>query len=196
MNDSVVQTYNRCKTCRGGVMEESQESTIKKAQKGDDDALALLLKTHYESVYRFLVKITLNPEYARDLTQDTMTKAIVGIQSYNRKKAKFSTWLFQIATNLFLDKKRKKKHEDQYVQMQKLQWSMKQEANDDWMDVQQVLAKLDEKKRIPLLLKHYYGYSYEEISQICQIRVGTAKSRVNSGLELVRKELSGNEPRE
>ncbi len=77
--------------------------------------------------------------------------------------------------------------------MQRLQWSMKEEPHAEWLDIQNVLLKLDSKKRVPLLLKHYYGYSYEEIGRICQIRTGTAKSRVNSAVDYIRKELRSDE---
>ncbi|KQL59146.1 MULTISPECIES: sigma-70 family RNA polymerase sigma factor [Bacillaceae] len=174
-------------------MEEPLEVLIQKAQKGEEEALAVLLTDHYDRVYRFLLKITFDPDYAAELTQETMTKAIIAIKSYKMKKAAFSTWLFQIATNVFIDKKRKKKHEDEYVRMQRLQWSMKEEPQTEWLDIQDVLMKLDRKKRIPLLLKHYYGYSYEEVGRICQIRIGTAKSRVNSAVDFIRKELKHDE---
>jgi len=55
------------------------------------------------------------------------------------------------------------------------------------------LSKLDNIIRFPLLLKHYYGYSYEEISKKMSIPLGTVKSRIHNGLKFLRKELGCDE---
>lgn len=52
------------------------------------------------------------------------------------------------------------------------------------------LSRLPSAQRVAVLLKHYYGYSYEEIGAIMQIPSGTVKSRVSSGLSQLRKELN------
>ncbi|MBM7837396.1 RNA polymerase sigma-70 factor (ECF subfamily) [Alkalihalobacillus xiaoxiensis] len=170
-------------------MSQSGEQRIKKAQSGNEAALAELLSEHYEFIYLYLLKVTMKPELAQDLTQETMTKAILNIRSYKSKKAKFSTWLIQIGTNLWLDTKRKEKRERSYSNNQQLDWSLRHVNDDAWIDVKDALLKLKDLYRIPILLKHYYGYSYDEISLICQIRAGTAKSRIHAGMDQLRKEL-------
>ncbi|HAQ07763.1 MAG TPA: RNA polymerase sigma factor SigY, partial [Bacillus bacterium] len=61
--------------------------------------------------------------------------------------------------------------------------------NEEWTDALKALGKLAQEMRIPLILKHCYGYSYEEIGEIMNIAAGTAKSRVHHGLLAVRREL-------
>ena len=62
--------------------------------------------------------------------------------------------------------------------------------NEEWTDVLDALAQINEEIRMPIVLKHYYGYSYEEIGKMMGIAEGTVKSRVSNGLKSVRKELA------
>lgn len=59
---------------------------------------------------KYLIKITLHPQLAEDIAQDTMVKCIEKISLYNGS-SKFSSWLITIATNLFIDQTRKQKRE-------------------------------------------------------------------------------------
>ncbi|WP_252312332.1 sigma-70 family RNA polymerase sigma factor [Sinobaca sp. H24] len=89
-------------------MDETEER-IKRAIKGDDEALAAVLLEQYDFVYHYLLKLTMHPAVAEDMTQETMIRAIERIKQYNPKKAKVSTWLIQIGTNLWIDEKKKRK---------------------------------------------------------------------------------------
>ncbi|BFT75928.1 hypothetical protein PAENIP36_73700 [Paenibacillus sp. P36] len=72
--------------------------------------------------------------------------------------------------------------------LRQMQWHA-ESRNEDWPDVLNTLAEMPEESRIPVILKHYYGYTYEEIGQILAIAEGTAKSRVHNALKHLRKEL-------
>lgn len=171
-----------------------EKDLIKQAKKGDTLALSKLLEQNYSFLVEYLMKITLHPEIAEDLTQETMMKSIEKIQLYNGK-SKFSSWLITIATNLFIDQQRKKKRETKWVEqeqaLRKMKWKANQ--NEEWLDVIDVLAQIDEKTSLPIVLKHYYGYSYKEIGKMMGIAEGTVKSRVSNGLKMVRKELAEHE---
>lgn len=52
------------------------------------------------------------------------------------------------------------------------------------------LSRLPSAQRVAVLLKHYYGYSYDEIGEIMRVPSGTVKSRVSLGLNQLRKELN------
>ena len=94
-------------------MEEYEQ--IGKAQKGDQSALAELLQAHYLFVFKYLVQLTLQRQLAEDLTQETMIRAIKHIKRYQATKSRFSSWLITIATRLYLDEKRKRQREQNYV---------------------------------------------------------------------------------
>ncbi|MNI20981.1 RNA polymerase sigma factor SigY [compost metagenome] len=170
---------------------------IQQALHGDNLALSMLLQRHYSFLLKYLVKITLNTQLAEDLTQETMIKSIEKIKLYNGT-SKFSSWLITIATNLFIDHQRRKKREqlwqEQEQALRKIRWESEY-RNEDWPLVLDTLAEIKADVRIPVILKHYYGYSYDEIGSMMNIPEGTAKSRVHHGLQLLRKELGPHESR-
>lgn len=169
-----------------------EKELIESAKRGDTLAFAILFKENYPFLVKYLIKVTMNPDIAEDLAQETMIKCLEKIRLYNGN-AKFSSWLITIATNLYIDTFRKKKREQNWKKQEqskrKLQWQI-ESKNEEWTDVMDSLAKLSDDVRIPIVLKHYYGYSYEEISEMVGIAEGTVKSRVHNGILAVRKELN------
>lgn len=168
------------------------ERLIAEAGKGNQNALARLLYENYEIVFKYLIKFTLNKNIAEDMTQETMVKAIEKFSLYNSQKAKFSTWLISIAQNIYIDYLRKIKREKKYIEEDCLKLEMREpfdEHDDSWDRVMDVLAQLPEESRFPLILKHYYGYSLEEIASLMSIPLGTVKSRIHNAVKTVRKEL-------
>lgn len=168
---------------------------IERAQKGDSDALAQLLRQHYAFLLKYMTKITFQPALAEDLTQETMMRCIEKIRLYNFT-SKFSSWLITIGTNLYFDHTRRKKREkewrDQEQALRQIKWSAGQKS-EEWSDVLDSLGRLPDNVRIPIVLKHYYGYSYEEIADMLEIAEGTVKSRIHNGIKSLRKELDPHE---
>ncbi|ASA24153.1 RNA polymerase sigma factor SigY [Paenibacillus donghaensis] len=172
-------------------MGEGAEEKIRKAQQGDASALALLLRENYTFLYKYLIKVTLDPSLAEDLAQDTMVRCMEKIGTYNGKSA-FSSWLITIATRIYIDRKRRWKREEAWKRQEQglrsIRWRF-ESRGEAWSDVLDSLSRLPYAQRVAVLLKHYYGYGYEEIAEMLQIPAGTAKSRVATGLSQLRKEL-------
>jgi len=177
-----------------GTTEKQEELLVKKIQTGDEEALAELLHIHYAFLYKYVLKMTMDAVVAEEVVQDTMLKAYLHMKQFNGK-SKFTTWLMTIATRAYVDSLRKKKRDrwlfrkaaNEYNKLLKWQIESKNQEFDEVMDV---IQKLDAMYRIPLLLKHYYGFSYEEIGKMMMIKEGTVKSRVFKSLNLVRREIS------
>ena len=74
------------------------DALIKNAKEGDHLAFVMMFKENYPFLVKYLMKITMNPDTAEELAQETMVKCIQKIQLYNGQ-SKFSTWLISIATN-------------------------------------------------------------------------------------------------
>ncbi|QHW33122.1 RNA polymerase sigma factor SigY [Paenibacillus rhizovicinus] len=171
------------------------EQQIARAVRGDDEALAGLLRSSYGMLYKYMLKVTMNKPMAEDLVQDTMLRAIERIGSFQHK-SKFSTWLISIATRRYIDEMRKEQRsrrwqsEEQALQGIRFQAALQQQ---DWPDALDALGGLSYDMRVPILLKYYYGYAYEEIAAWMDIPVGTVKSRLHNGLTKLRKELKGDE---
>ncbi|WP_453990689.1 RNA polymerase sigma factor SigY [Bacillus nitroreducens] len=175
-----------------------EKELIRSAKRGDSLAFAMLFKENYPFLVKYLIKATMNPDIAEDLAQEAMLKSMEKIKLYNGK-SKFSSWLITIATNLYIDDLRKKKRELEFKHqeqaLRKMKWQFENHS-EDWNDALAALGRLSDEIRIPIVLKHYYGYSYEEIADMLHIAIGTVKSRIHNGIKTVRKELRPNEEKQ
>lgn len=171
-------------------MSQTEQQLVRQAQQGDSAALASLLHQNYTFVFKYSLKITMDPKAAEDLAQDTMVRCMEHIQKYDGSSA-FSSWLITIATRLFIDKTRRRKRERQWLKREessrKLKWHY-ENNREEWTDLLEQMSRLPAEQRIAILLKHYYGYTYDEIGAMLNIPSGTVKSRVFGGLGELRKE--------
>lgn len=170
----------------------SEAELIRRARKKDKQAFAELFRIHYAFLFRYLLKLTLSREAAEDAAQDAMLKAYLHMNSYNGASS-FSTWLITIAGRTYLDRLRKEKREKEWLLQEKanrnrqLAWQL-QEENEQWSDLLDNFSHLRPEIRMAVVLKHYYGYSYDEIAEMTSVRSGTIKSRVHAGITELRKE--------
>jgi RNA polymerase sigma-70 factor, ECF subfamily len=122
-----------------------------------------------------------------------MLKAYVNLHNF-KGEAKFSTWLISIASRLFIDQKRKEKRDKKRYEKirtdvkQKIKWNVMINGQ-EWSNYLDLFAELEPDVRTPILLRHYYGFTYQEIATMLHLKEGTVKSRVHIGLKRVRKEL-------
>lgn len=180
-----------------GIHAMEERELIKRAKKGDHEAFASLFRQNYPFLVKYLIKVTMNKDQAEELAQDTMVKIVEKIHLYNGK-SKFSSWLITIATNRYIDIQRKNGKEKDWqkeeANYRSLKWSL-ESRNEEWNDVLKALSVLENGVRITVILKHYYGYSYDEISDMIGLPAGTVKSRVHHGILRIRKELKLDEQR-
>jgi RNA polymerase sigma-70 factor, ECF subfamily len=166
---------------------------VSEAKSGKDEAFTKLFQQNYRFLYKYLIKLTLHPDLTEDLIQETMLKAYVNLHNF-KGEAKFSTWLISIASRLFIDQKRKEKRDKKRYEKirtdvkQKIKWNVMINGQ-EWSNYLDLFAELEPDVRTPILLRHYYGFTYQEIATMLHLKEGTVKSRVHIGLKRVRKEL-------
>ena len=88
----------------GAVEPRSDEDLIQAVARGDRAAFDTLVQRHKVRLYNYLLRLLRDPSEAEDVAQETMVRAYVHAHRY-RTVAKFSTWLYTIATNLVRDRK-------------------------------------------------------------------------------------------
>lgn len=173
-------------------MSDEELGLIRQAQHGDRLALAQLFQNHYSFLYKYLLKATMDPQVAEDITQDTIVRCMEKMASYNGSSS-FSSWMITIATRLYIDRMRRRSREREWIRREQgirsIRWQFETQG-EEWSDVLDSLSRVPSPQRISLLLKHYYGYSYAEIGRILGIPEGTAKSRAAYGLRQLREEMN------
>ncbi len=132
----------------------------------------------------FALSFTRNREDARDLTQETMLKAIT-YRSYYTPQTNFKAWVFTIMRNLFINQYRRKvKSGAIFDHSQELFLVGNIQSHDDnaiekigVKDINKQIDLLGEEYKEPFEM-HFQGYKYKEIADKLSIPIGTVKSRI------------------
>lgn len=184
-------------------MEIIVKKRIKQVKNGDQNAFAEIVELYKDKVYQICYRMLGNQHEAEDIAQEAFIRAYVNIHSYDMKR-KFSTWLFRIATNLSIDRIRKKKPDyylDAEVAGTEGLTMYSQIAADDPLPetevetlelqdmIQQEILRLPEKYRAVIVLKYIEDLSLKEISDILDLPIGTVKTRIHRGREALRTKL-------
>jgi RNA polymerase sigma-70 factor, ECF subfamily len=133
------------------------------------------------SLRAFAISLTGNLDRADDLVQETFLRAWANLDRFERG-TNLEAWLFTILRNLFHSEYRKRRREVEDADgafAAKLRTQPDQHTHLDYEDLLTALAKLPPDQREALLLVGAQGMSYEEAAEVCNVPVGTIKSRVN-----------------
>ena len=184
-------------------MEEFVKSRIKQVLKGDHNAFGEIVEVYKDRIYQLCYRMLGNAHEAEDISQEAFIRAYVNIDRYNINR-KFSTWLYRIATNLCIDRIRKKKPDyfldaevkgtdglNLYSQIQSKELTPDEKVVKMELQelIQMEILKLPEKYRSAILLKYIEELSLKEISEVLDLPIGTVKTRIHRGREALRKQL-------
>lgn len=186
-------------TNAGGAPDQAQQSPS--AYESDALTWAEIVDRHSDRVYRLAYRLTGNQHDAEDLTQDVFVRVFRSLHTYT--PGTFEGWLHRITTNLFLDQARRK----QKVRFEALgddvarlvsPFGSGEAVTIDGMfdaDVESALAALPPDFRAAVVLCDIEGLSYEEISDILGVKMGTVRSRISRGRAMLRAALAHRAPR-
>ena len=173
--------------------ELSDEILIKKFQEGDVGAYNQIVFRFKDRLLNFNYRFVNDLDLAEDLVQDTLLKLYTHKDSY-REIAKFSTWLYTIAANLARTELRKKKRrktfsvtelsrEDREFIIASTDLGPGDEnfSQNFEKNVRQALSELPDDFKTIIILRDIQELSYDEISKIVKVPLGTVKSRINRG---------------
>lgn len=184
-------------------MDQFIREKIKRVKKGDQSAFEDVVSFYQNKIYQHCFRMLGNVHEAEDIAQETFIRVYVNIHSYDEKR-KFSTWLYRIATNLTIDRIRKRKPDyylDAEVKGTEGLNMYSQLASDDQRPPEEVenqelqryihreIDKLPPKYRSIIILRYLEEFSLQEISETLDIPLGTVKTRIHRGREALRKKL-------
>ena len=171
----------------------SDEDLIERFQKGDLYAFDLIVKRYKEQLLNFVYRFVGNQEEAEDIVQETFLRVYRKRKAYKRI-AKFSTWIYTIAGNLSRTELRRRKRRKLFsvtdMGYEDRDYEISDEGYNPENHVEGVIQEeiihaeinnLSPKFREVIILRDVQELSYEEISKIIRVPIGTVKSRVNRG---------------
>ena len=172
------------------------KTLCKRAKKADKDAACELLKIYYADIYSYLRRLCGSRHDAEDLTQQTFLKVWSSLDGF-AGRSKFSTWLYRIAHNTYLDWLRKNTAGTQSRPDQWWQECIDQNPGPFANVTERQLAqrlyeavdRLDEDRKHVVHLHHYQGLSIRETAKVLNIATSTVKYRLREVFKALRAKL-------
>jgi RNA polymerase sigma-70 factor (ECF subfamily) len=159
----------------------SDAALVASCRAGERAAFEVLLNRHRDRVLNLAFQLLHDRDEAEDVAQDSFANAFAALDGF-RGDAQFSTWLYRIAFNLCVHRKRRARPTESFEERFHDcgdRASLPGERAVARLMVQETLAQLSPPLRAALVLREIHELSYEEISQILQIPIGTVRSRLN-----------------
>ena len=179
------------------------EDLIVQVQNGQRKAYDELVSRYKGRLFSFILRMVKDPTLAEELAQETLIRVYIHAEKY-REIARFSTWVFTIATNLVRNQMRQRSRRPRLV-------SLNPAPDEDEMPVDppdrradptetiqreelaeimaEATSRIPEKYRIPFLLREVEQLSYEEIQQVTGLKLGTVRSRINRARNRFRQNI-------
>lgn len=163
------------------------EWQVKKAKKGDKDALVQLIMEKNQDYYKIAYVYMKNSEDAMDAM---ILKLYQNINKLKNEKA-FDSWSKTILVNCCKNLLRRKK---KIVSLENVKEEIYEEDfhnKDSRIMLEEHLSKLNEKHREVIKLRYYLDMDYKTIAQVLKVPIGTVKSRISNGLKKLKVSLGG-----
>ena len=180
----------------------TDEELVDRSKTGDTESFNQLVRRWERPIFALAYRTLGREEDARDVTQETFLRAFRALPGF-KGDAKFSSWLYRIALNLCRDWIRKERRTPlvavpEGVELEQLASEKQDTASVEDLaaraelsrGVAQAMEHLPAEQRTAILLKEYHGLTFQEIADMMNCPLSTAKTRVYQGLTLLRKHLA------
>ncbi len=185
------------------MSEETQ--LIDRAVKGDRSAFTALVELNQERLFASMIQVTGSPDEAEEVVQEAFIRAFMKLDTFQRN-SQFFTWLYRIAFNSALTRKRRKRARislDHWRENNGLEVADPSDAVDEPMLRQErvdlvraAIEILSEDHRAILVLREMQERSYEDIAEILDISIGTVRSRLSRARNQLKATLEAMESEE
>ena len=179
----------------------TDEKLISRFQAGDERAYVELVNRYKDKLLNFVFQFLGDLEQAEDVVQDTMIR-LYEKKHYYKEIAKFSTWIYTIARNLANTELRKRKRrkttylsqmskEERQYEIPAVQDDVDQSLHNEFINdrIQSAINNLPEHFKLVIILRDIQELSYDDISNIVEVPLGTIKSRINRARIQLQAEL-------
>jgi len=178
-----------------------EQQVLQRALAGDEEAYALVVEVYQTPVYNLCYRMLGESGEAEDAAQETFWRAYQALNRYDRQRP-FGTWLLSIAAHFCIDQQRKRRLHtfeldevaeetlpDPTPNPEKVIGQLEQERA-----LHHLLAGLNSQDRAVLVLRYWYEFSEEEISQSLSLTVSAVKSRLHRARLLLAQRYQAAQP--
>ena len=178
------------------LKEMDDYTLLKKCLEGDNYYFSEIVNRYKNLVYSIILRMINNNDEANDLAQDVFLKIYKNLDKYY-PDYKLSTWIIRITSNHVIDYRRKKKQDSVSLDDVEYELASYDSPEQAYIDKEQsktlnkVVSELPDIYRIPIVLYHQQGLSYQEISDITQEPLSKVKNRIFRGRRMLKDALTG-----
>lgn len=186
-------------------MDYPEKELVNKSKNGDMDAFSELIASYEKKIYNIALRMIGNREDAYDIAQEVCIKIYKNINSF-KENSSFNTWVYRITSNVCIDEIRKRKDTIPFtiVKDSSTEFEMPIESPNNLPEdiierkekieeIKKCIMELSPEYRIMIILRDVRGHSYEEISDILNLNLGTVKSRLSRARAILKDKLKNME---
>jgi len=191
MNQLLQNSFSMQSVNQQNQYKYTDEELIASFQNGNEQAYIELVRRYRDRLMTFVFRFLGDMELSEDIVQDTMIKVYTH-KHYYKEIAKFSTWIYTIAGNLAKTELRKRKRrkvtllsqmntDDRKYEIPSTELQSEDIVQGEYTEryIQKAILQLPLHFRTVVILRDIQELSYEEISKIVNVPLGTVKSRIN-----------------
>jgi RNA polymerase sigma-70 factor (ECF subfamily) len=184
---------------------ESDAAIMLRAAEGDEAAFNFLAEKYHRPIHYFLFRMVRNQAIAEELAQEVFLRVYRSRQSY-RAEARFTTWLYRIATNLAVnyarDTKRERAVQSVYLDAPDEETGKRPDVTDDAPSAEENILRnervkairthvmaLPERQRMAVVMHKYQGMDYREIGEVLKLSESATKSLLFRAYQTLRDTL-------
>lgn len=177
-----------------------------RSRNGEVAAFEELIFSYEKKIFNIALRMVGNPEDARDVAQEVCIKIFKSIRNF-KGDSSFSTWVYRITSNVCIDEIRKRKKnviplaasgENGEFEIIPIDHSDLPEEIAERKELSKLIRscilELAADYKMLIVYRDIYGYTYEEISKILNLSMGTVKSRLSRARNLLKDKLKNREP--
>ena len=196
---------SRANGLAGGLDPASDAAIMLRVAEGDQASFNYLARKYHRAMIHFLFRMVRNQAIAEELAQEVFLRVYRSRESY-RAEAKFTTWLYRIATNLAVNHARDTRHERSaqtlYLDAPDPETGTTPDVADDELSVEQRLMRdermaairthvmaLPERQRMAVLMHKYQGMDYRQIGEVLKLSESATKSLLFRAYQTLRDKL-------
>jgi len=196
---------SRPENMAGGLDPASDAAVMLRVAAGDEASFNYLVQKYHRAMIHFLFRMVRNQAIAEELAQEVFLRVYRSRESY-RAEAKFTTWLYRIATNLAVNNARDTRHERAaqtlYLDAPDEETGTTPDVADDEPSVEQHLMRdermaairkhvmaLPERQRMAVLMHKYQGMDYRQIGEVLKLSESATKSLLFRAYQTLRDKL-------